>query len=435
MSHQYDAIIIGAGIIGASIALELSRKGYRTLNLDKLGVAGAGSTANTCAIIRTHYSTLEGTAMAYESYLHWKRWPEYLAAEDERGYARFIETGLVVLLGEGHDMSPHLAHHRALGIPFEEWDVETLKNRMPFLDLNAYHPPRRPDDPHFGEASGKLLAGAIFIPAAGYVNDPQLSVHNVQRAAEANGAAFRFRSEVAAIRRERGRAGGVTLSDGEDIRSPVIVNAAGPHSFVINRLAGVAETMRIRTRALRHEVHYLPAPDDYDLSGQGCVIADDDIAGYSRPELGNLLLVGSLDPECDPKEWVDDPDDFERNITEQQWNAQVLRLAQRIPSLPISGQAKGIVDLYDVSDDWIPIYDRSDLDGFYMAVGTSGNQYKNGPMAGLLMAELIDACENGRDHDRQPVTVTCPLTGFELSAGFYSRNREIVGDSSFSVLA
>ena len=69
MSTSYDAVIIGAGIIGASIAFELSKKGYRTLNVDKLGVAGAGSTINTCAVIRTHYSTIDGTAIAYESYL------------------------------------------------------------------------------------------------------------------------------------------------------------------------------------------------------------------------------------------------------------------------------------------------------------------------------------------------------------------------------
>ncbi len=109
-------------------------------------------------------------------------------------------------------------------------------------------------------------------------------------------------------------------------------------------------------------------------------------------------------------------------------------MAQRIPNLPIPGQALGVVDLYDVSDDWIPIYDKSDLGGFYMAVGTSGNQYKNGPMVGLLMAELIDACEHGRDHDQDPVHIRCPITGFDLDAGFYSRNRDIVESSSFSVL-
>ena len=70
-----------------------------------------------------------------------------------------------------------------------------------------------------------------------------------------------------------------------------------------------------------------------------------------------------------------------------------------------------MVDLYDVSDDWIPIYDRSDLDGFYMAVGTSGNQYKNAPRCRRMMAELIERCENGQDHDRDPVQYNAVYTG------------------------
>ena len=93
----------------------------------------------------------------------------------------------------------------------------------------------------------------------------------------------------------------------------------------------------------------------------------------------------------------------------------------------------GWVDLYDCSDDWIPIYDRSDLDGFYMAIGTSGNQFKNAPVVGHLMAELIDACESGHDHDTDPVSVKCRYTGRELDGGFYSRLREINPSSSFSV--
>jgi sarcosine oxidase subunit beta len=68
-----------------------------------------------------------------------------------------------------------------------------------------------------------------------------------------------------------------------------------------------------------------------------------------------------------------------------------------------------------------------------MAVGTSGNQFKNAPPVGHLMAELIDACENGRDHDADPVQVQMPYTGVILNAGFYSRNREINPNSSFSV--
>jgi sarcosine oxidase subunit beta len=76
---------------------------------------------------------------------------------------------------------------------------------------------------------------------------------------------------------------------------------------------------------------------------------------------------------------------------------------------------------------------KSDLSGFYLAIGTSGNQFKNAPVAGRLMAELIGSCENGYDHDREPVKLTGPYTGHVLNAGFYSRLRELQTDSSFSV--
>ena len=77
---------------------------------------------------------------------------------------------------------------------------------------------------------------------------------------------------------------------------------------------------------------------------------------------------------------------------------------------------------------------KSSLNGFYLAVGTSGNQFKTAPMVGQLMAELIEACESGQDHDADPVHMRGPYTGRDLNIGFYSRNREIHRDSSFSVL-
>ena len=86
-----------------------------------------------------------------------------------------------------------------------------------------------------------------------------------------------------------------------------------------------------------------------------------------------------------------------------------------------------------MSDDWIPIYDRSDLTGFYMAIGTSGNQFKNAPVAGHAMAELIDRVEHGHDHDADPLRVQCRYTGAELNLGFYSRLREVNPNSSYSV--
>ena len=62
MNRTADAIIVGAGVIGSSVAFELAKRGYKTLNIDKLPTSGYGSTSNSCAIVRAHYSTWDGVA-------------------------------------------------------------------------------------------------------------------------------------------------------------------------------------------------------------------------------------------------------------------------------------------------------------------------------------------------------------------------------------
>lgn len=175
--------------------------------------------------------------------------------------------------------------------------------------------------------------------------------------------------------------------------------------------------MNIETKALRQEVAHVPSPEGFDFEHAGFVITDSDIGVYSRPEIDNHILIGSEDPECDPREFVD-PDDYNRHFTEQ-WATQAHREAQRIPTLPIPSRMQGVVDLYDVSDDWILIYDRSSLDGYYMAIGTSGNQFKNVPVAGAMMAELILACEGGHDHEFDPMKFDLSHIGRSIDIGFF----------------
>ncbi|HJM32197.1 MAG TPA: FAD-dependent oxidoreductase [Acidimicrobiales bacterium] len=432
-NDRYDAIIVGAGIIGAAVAFELAKKGYSTLNLDKLPASGYGSTSNSCAIVRAHYSTYDGVAMAYEGFSYWKDWAGYLDAEDERGHALYMQCGTVLFMLDGGHHEKVLPLFDQVDVPYEVWDNETLAERVPFFEHGTHGEPCRPEDDRFwAEPEGELI-GALFTPDSGYVSDPQLATHNLQRAAEAVGGEFRFNAEVADVRRANGRVAGITLSDGTGIDAPIVVNVAGPHSFVINRMAGVYESMNIKTRALRHEVHHVPSPAGIDYEDDGLHTSDSDLAIYVRPESGNNILIGSEDPACDDQVWVDDPDDYDNVVSDAQWNAQVLRLARRMPTLGVPNEKKGIVDLYDVSDDWIPIYDRTDLDGFYVAIGSSGNQFKNAPVAGYCMAELIDAIENGHDHDADPLVVTGVYTGLEMNMGFYRRNREINPNSSFSV--
>jgi sarcosine oxidase, subunit beta len=433
MSESYDAIVIGAGVIGNAVAFELSKQGRRTLSLDRLPASGYGSTGSSCAIIRTHYSTEDGAALAYEGWFYWKHWRDYLEVDDERGLSAYHDIGCAVLKTEknGH-LKSILANMDKLGIPYEEWDDAAMRRRMPIWDTRSFAPVRTLDDPEFGKSAAGAVGGAAFFPKAGYVADPQLSAHNLQVAAEAKGATFRFNAQVVEILRRGGRVAGVRLADGSEIAAPVVVNVAGPHSYKVNAMAGVLDGMNITTRALRQEVAHVPSPEGFDFERDGFVVSDSDIGCYSRPEVGNHILVGSEDPECDVREWVD-PDEYNRDFTEQ-WTAQVHRQAQRIPTLPIPSRPRGVVDLYDVSDDWIPIYDKSDLPGFYMAIGTSGNQFKNAPVAGAMMAALVDYCEAGADHDAEPLRFTLKHSGRTINVGFYSRRREINKESSFSVL-
>jgi len=433
MSKAYDAIIIGAGIIGCCVAFEMSKKGRRTLNIDFQHAAGAGSTANSCGNVRFYYSTRDGVATAYESAWYWHNWQKYIGVKDPRGFARFHNTGSVFIKSKVINWPKVKANFDNVGVKYEEWDLPTLQNKIPVADFHSFYPPRRPDDPRFLEESQKWLAGACYTPESGYVGDPQLATQNIECAAQDRGATFRYNQRVTGIRQANQKVLGITLGSGEQIDAPIVVNVSGPHSFQVTEMAGQSDRNNIKTRALRHEVHVVPPPDNYKPEKEGYHTNDADIGAYYRPEAGNMILTGSVDPECDPKEWVD-PDNFDRQVSESQWKAQVYRLARRISCLKIPNQPSGIVDLYDVSDDWIPIYDKSDLKGYYQAIGTSGNQFKTAPVAGAMMTALIDQVEQGYDHDASPLKYTLPHLGITIDLGAFHRNRAINRDSSFSVI-
>ncbi|MTI02565.1 FAD-binding oxidoreductase [Roseibium sp. RKSG952] len=431
---QPDAIIIGTGVIGAAIAFEMSKAGWKTLSLDRNTQVGHGSTAGSCAIIRMHYSTFDGTAFAWEGYHYWRDWAEYLGLPVETNLAQFRETGCLVMKTAANEfLEKHKKYSTELDCPFEEWGAEQIKDRLPVYTLDSFAPAKRMDDPDFGQPNGGHMEGAVYWPQAGYVTDPALSAQNLMDAAKLHGARLRTGAEVVEILTAGGRVSGVRLASGEEIHSKVVINVAGPGSAIINRMAGVLDDMTIETRPLRQEVVHVPAPDGFDFEQDGTIVSDSDIACYCRPEHGNHILIGSEDPECDPHQWCEDDVNYNHDFTDQ-WTTQAMRYAQRVPSLGIPSKTRGVVDLYDASTDWIPIYDKSSLPGFYMACGTSGNQYKNAPIAGKMMTSLIDYCEGGADHDADPLQFELPYIKRSINVGFYSRKRPINEESSFSVL-
>lgn len=132
--------------------------------------------------------------------------------------------------------------------------------------------------------------------------------------------------------------------------------------------------------------------------------------------------------------WREGGDDCNPHATPEVWESNTWRAARRMPTTELPLARRGLGALYDVTDDWIPIYDRSSLDGFCMAVGTSGNQFKNAPTVGEAMAELSIEVESGQDHDRDPVYLKLARSGHEINLGHYSRLREVNPNSTNSVL-
>ncbi|CAM9368051.1 unnamed protein product [Ectocarpus fasciculatus] len=447
--RAYDAVVVGCGVIGASTALALSRKGYRVCVVDKNRSPGEGTTSYSSGVCRTFYSIPDSVSFAWEGYQYWKNWEDFIAVKDSKGYAKLRECGAALLRSSNSNefLDKTVRCLFGAGIAVEEWDSQTATERLGKIgwDLSHSYCPRRIDDPSFGiPVAGQRIQGAVYCKTVGYVSDPQLATQNLCLAAEHGGAQFKMQAAVVAVLQDRRRVVGVRLSDESIVHAPIVINAGGPYSSRINDLAfpndvssSVPNDMRVSTRPMRQEVAYTQAPPGVDLDKDGLITADLDVGAYWRPEVGNKLLIGGIEPACDPPDWFDgDPKDLNVNLTDD-WTNYVYRAALRIPTLPIpsSRNMQGIVSLYDVTPDWTPIYDKSALGGYYMAIGTSGNQFKNAGVAGELMAKIIDSCENGHDHDNIPLQFETTLSnpGNHVNLRSFSRLRS-ANDTCGSVI-
>lgn len=434
------AIVVGSGVMGASIAYSLARRGYSVTTVDKKSGPAQGSTAATSAIIRFTYSLRDSIALAWESKHMWENLREHVGAEESEPVAGFHRTGMAVIDIPGLIPPNVRPDFEALRIPYTDWDASDLQRELPGVDPSNFHPPVRTDDPKFLEAAEES-ATALYTPDGGYISDPVLATENFVRGAKRQGAQFVYNAEVIGVENhttddtDTSPRWSVHLGDGTTLDADVVVNAAGPWSAKLNELAGVGHDHGISLRPLRQEVHTLPTETTV-IRGDGTPIPallDAGIGTYMRAEVGGQLLIGGSEPDCDELEWVEEPDDASLSVRPEQFEIQATRAAKRFNDLAIPNRARGVVGVYDVSTDWTPIYDASEKDGFYQAVGTSGNQFKNAPMVGELMSTLIDAVEHGHDHDADPVRVPLAHTGGELNLGAFSRRR-LPGKTSGNVM-
>lgn len=383
MIGKADAVVIGGGIMGASTAHFLTKLGFGDVALvEKRKICG-GSTQYSAAHIRQHYSNEVGIRLAVRGALMFNNAEEELGGPvgfHQIGYMLFAPPEDALALRDVVDVQ------RSFGVETSTLEPDEVMSRWPQLQLDG-------------------VGLACHEPTSGFA-DPVLTVETLVRAAQRDGLHVYEGCEVLGISTANGRVTGVVTGDGE-IATGVVVNACGPWSDRIGRMAGVEYPL---TFSREHEAIF-DAPEGLE---DFPVISDVPQRLYCRPYVGGKVLVGDGWPK--QKEPVD-PETYDDGTDDAHVSNMVPRLLNRVPSLapalsqPNYGGAfvTGYSGVYDITEDWYPIVGEEGLGGYYSCFGGSGHGFKIGPAIGEALADTIAG--------RQSTIDISSLSGARFSEG------------------
>lgn len=412
-NDNYDVIVVGAGIIGLSIAWEIARRStLKVLVLDKGAGVGEGSTGASSAICRYRYSLDEMLRLASDGIYAYKNWVDHTQLPTPQ--ATFQNDGVLWMPGEDTDWSDR--EHTRLkshGIPSAVLDDGDLKERFPSLSPCVIPPDLETGASHECHGGGRHL-----LELEGGYMDPTGAAQDLVEACRIKGVTISFRSQVESIQKQSGRVSGVTLQNGTAFSTPLLINAAGPWCQTLYDAAGLQTHWDLKPT--RIQVLYRDRPPE--LMGDIPVTVDMQSGIYFRTQNRGQQLIVSTVLEEDERETVSDPDEFERDADEDFRLIKLHVLHHRIPSLPSRGKVMGYCGLYTVNrDDVHPVVGPTDIDGFWIANGFSGHGFKLAPAIGSMMAKAITG-------DSLKSDTSIPLS-------FFSIDRKPIELESKSVLA
>ncbi len=355
-----DAVIVGGGVTGCSLAYQLAGLGLRRILVLERRFIGAGGTGRSVGIIRQLYPTPETTQMVLRSLAVFERFGEAVG-----GSSGFVPCG--VLIGVGAAMRPSLektlALQRGLGVRAEMLDPGDVARIEPRVDSSA-------------------LGAVLYEPGSGY-GDPSAVTSGYAEAARRRGVLIEQGQEVTAIRQAGGRVTGVATASGDEISTNVVVNAAGLWSPALARLAGVELPIVIG----RHPVFVLERDSAFGRAHM--VYLDLHGGSYVKPETGGLTLTGSLTD--DETQHPMDPELLGAEPAFEEAESVLERTSRALPALASARYTRGWAGAFDITPDWMPILDESPVKGFFTAAGMSGHGFKLAPAVGEMMAALITA--------------------------------------------
>ncbi len=354
MPQNFDAIIIGAGVMGASIAFHLAERGLKTAILER-NVIASGATGHSSGLVRMHYDLAAESELTFASYKHYfNNWKERVGGE-----CGFQKTGFMQIAKREHEdkLRGNVANQQRIGINTSVISADDVKKLVPDFLTDQFD-------------------FAAYEPDSGYA-DATLTTNSFIEAAKRNGATLIQNCEVTAIHTSGGRMTGVSTTKGE-FAAPTIISAAGPWAKHVAKLADVDVPLVTWT----HDVAFLHRPPSL---GKIPAVIDDTINCYFRPEGSALILAAGEDESLRGEA----PDAEDQTPTPTFVEKLIDAMVQRIQKIEESGLHSIHVGRDGITPDQRAIYSAAGPDGFYLACGLSGTGFKTAPAAGASMAELI----------------------------------------------
>lgn len=378
-----EAIVVGAGVVGAAIAFQLTQHGLRDVLLIDKGTAGGGASHRSGALVRAHYTNAPEAALALAAQRWFHHWGELVGGDS--GFAR---TGFLqfVAPADNDKLRENVAMLRGLGVNTRLVTPDEVEAIAPQVWMER----------------DELAA---YEPDSGYA-DPVATVAALIAAAQRGGATLREGVAVTGIRVAGGRVAGVATADGP-IDAPIVVLANGGWSVGLARPLGID----LPIRPVRTQIAFFARAAAIPRGRAGGITIIDRANGfYSRPQGHDLTLIGlsglyrtMAEPGADPAGALDG---YRREIDDTFAPIAGDQLARRLPVMRGQPFVRGHAGPLDVTPDSKAIIDAAPgVAGLYLAVGMSGSGFKKAPAIGACVAELITG----------GAATTAPIAPFRLA--------------------
>jgi sarcosine oxidase subunit beta len=349
-----DVVVIGAGIMGASTAYHLARRGAGRIAVLERGQVCSGSTALASGGVRHQYASRVGVELTLRSIVTYENFEREFGVDPQ-----FRQHGYLILVTTEEELGQareNVALQRSLGVDVRLLAPDEVARRFPYL--------------HTAD-----LRGATYSPRDGYA-DPYLACTAIAARARDLGVRIETDAEVVGIERAAGRVRGVTTR-AESVSAPVVVIAAGAWSGLVGRLAGV----EIPVSPLRRS-KFITAPFPPERIPEATPFVIDPHQGISMRREGPGILLGGGRR--------DEPSGFGTEPDPELVEPVLRRAVHRAPALAEARLVRSWAGLYEMTPDQSGIISAVDgVEGLYCIAGFSGHGFMHGPIAGQLMAELI----------------------------------------------